>query len=112
MKSRRNNMKTEIDINKIVKDIDLNKLVTERAISDIVANIDFEKIVDELLEDEEMRNNLNKKVIVIINEYLSSEEGKEFIIETFKDVIANSDILTDEKIIELIAELLKKSLKI
>lgn len=111
-KYRRNNMKIEIDVNKIIEKIDVNKLVEEAIMSSVVETIDFEDIIDNMLENEEMRNSINKKVINIIDEYISSEEGKKYIIETFNDVIADSDILTDEKVIELIAEFLKKNLKI
>lgn len=105
-------MKIEIDINKIVEEIDVNKLVEENIMSGIVDTIDFNNIVDEMFEDEEMKNNINKKVLDIISEYMSSDEGKEYITETFKDVLANSEILTDEKVVALIVAVLKKNLKL
>ncbi len=105
-------MKIEIDINKIFEEIDVNKLIEENIMSGIVETIDFNNIVDEMLEDEETKNNINKKVLDIISEYMSSDEGKEYITETFKDVLANSEILTDEKVVALIVAILKKNLKI
>ena len=57
-----------------------------------------------------MKNHINKKVIDIINNYLDSEEGKTRIIDTFNDAITSSDILTDDKIADIMAEFLKKKL--
>lgn len=105
-------MKIEIDIREIVQKIDVNKLIEEKIISDVSETIDVEKIVDETLDDEEVKNHLNKKVINIINNYIDSEEGKTSIIDAFNNVITSSDMLTDDKIIELVAEFLKKKLNI
>ncbi len=105
-------MKIEIDIRDIVQKIDVNKLIEEKIISDVSEAIDVENIVDETLDDEEVKNHLNKKVINIINDYIDSEEGKTSIIDAFNNVITSSDMLTDDKIIELVAEFLKKKLNI
>lgn len=105
-------MKIEIDIREIVQKIDVNKLIEEKIISDVSEAIDVENIVDETLDDEEVKNHLNKKVINIINDYIDSEEGKTSIIDAFNNVVTSSDMLTDDKIIELVAEFLKKKLNI
>ena len=104
-------MRIDIDINKIAESIDIKKLVEDVIKSDIVDNIDFDKIIDDLLENEDVKNHINIKIIDIIDEYMSSDEGKKSITDVFNDVLANSDILTDEKIIDSIAEFLKEKLK-
>lgn len=105
-------MKIEIDVKEIVQKIDINKLIEEKIMSDISDTIDIENIVNEALDDEEVKNHLNKKVINIIDNYIDSEEGKNRIIEEFSSVITNADILNDDKIIELVAEFLKRKLMI
>ena len=105
-------MKIEIDIKDVVQKIDVNKLIEEKIISDVSDAVDIENIVDETLDDEEVKNHLKKKVINIINNYIDSEEGKTRIIDAFNDVVTSSDILVDDKIIELVAEFLKKKLNI
>ena len=105
-------MKIEIDVKEIVQKIDINKLIEEKIMSDISDTIDIENIVNEALDDEEVKNRLNKKVINIIDDYMDSEEGKDRIIEEFNSTISNADILNDDKIIELVAEFLKKKLNI
>lgn len=104
-------MKIDIDINKIVESIDVKQLVEDVIKSDIVDNIDFDKIIDDMLEDEEVKNHINKKIMNIIDEYISSDEGKKNITGVFNDVLANSDILTDDKIIDIVAEFLREKLK-
>jgi len=103
-------MKIEIDIKEIVQKIDINKLIEEKIISDISDAIDIDNIVDEALDDEEVKNHLNKKVTNIINNYMESEEGKNRIMEAFNNAITDSDILNDDKVIELVAEFLKRKL--
>lgn len=103
-------MKIEIDIKEIVQKIDINKLIEEKIISDISDAIDIDNIVDEALDDEEVKNHLNKKVTNIINNYMESEEGKSRIMEAFNNAITDSDILNDDKVIELVAEFLKRKL--
>lgn len=110
--NQRNNMKIEIDVKEIVQKIDINKLIEEKIMSDISDTIDIENIVNEALDDEEVKNHLNKKVINIIDNYIDSEEGKDRIIEEFNSAISDADILDDDKIIELVAEFLKRKLMI
>ncbi len=105
-------MKIEIDIKEIVQKIDINKLIEEKIMSDVSDSIDVDNIVDETLNDEEVKNHVNKKVINIINNYIDSEEGKNRIIDAFNDAITSSDILNDDKVIELVAEFLKKKLNL
>ncbi len=105
-------MKIEIDVKEIVQKIDINKLVEEKIVSDVSEAIDVENIVDEILDDKEVKHQLNKKVINIIGNYVDSEEGKSRITDVFIDAITNADILNDDKIIELVAEFLKRKLNI
>lgn len=103
-------MKIEIDINKIVEELNVKKLVEEEIMSNILESSEFEDIVEETLDNGEARGIISKKIIDIISGYLSSDEGKKCIIEKFEDAIVNSDVLTDETIVDLLAEFLKKSL--
>ena len=103
-------MKIEIDINRIVEEIDVTKLVEEAIKQNVADTVDFENIIDNILGNKEIKESINRKIINIINEYISSEEGKQIIIDTFKDKISDSDILTDDVIIELVAQFLKKTL--
>ncbi len=103
-------MKIEVDIKDIVENIDVSQVVEEKIKSDIIEKID--EVTDDVLDNEEVINNINKKAVEIINEYISSEEGKDYIIEAFKNTISNSDILASDDITELIAEFLKKKLNI
>ena len=103
-------MKIEIDINRIVEEIDVNKLVEDTIKQTVTETVDFENVIDNLLDNKEVKELINKKVIGIIHEYMSSEEGKKYIIDAFNDKITNSDILTDDIVVELVAQFLKKSL--
>lgn len=103
-------MKIDIDINKIVEKIDVNKIVEEKIISDILDDSKLEDIVDGALDNEDMKTFINAKVFKVVENYLSSEEGKKYIIERFESAITDSDVLTDDKIIELVADFLKTSL--
>ena len=103
-------MKIEIDINRIVEEIDVNKLVEETIKQNVSETVNFENIIDSLLDNKEVKESINRKIIDIINEYISSEKGEQHIIDTFKDKISDSDILTDDIIIDLVAQFLKKTL--
>lgn len=103
-------MKIEIDTDKIVRDMDIKKLVEKGITSEIEVSPKIDDIVDEILEKEEMKNFIGKRTIEIIEEYLSSDEGKESIIEKFESGIDEYNILTDDKVVDLLTEFLKKSL--
>lgn len=103
-------MKIEIDTNKIVEKIDVNKLVEDTIISNIIKSVNFDDIVENLFKDEETRECIDGKVLEIIDEYMNSEEGKAYIIAEFKDELSNSDILTDDSIVDVMAQFLRKSL--
>ena len=103
-------MKIEIDINRIVEEIDVNKLVEETIKQNVTETVNFENIIDNLLDNKEVKESINRQIIGIINTYISSEEGKQYIIDTFKDKISDSDILTDDVVIDLVAQFLKKTL--
>lgn len=103
-------MNINVDLNKIMENIDIKKIVEEKIMSDILDNSKLEDIVDNVLDDENMKTFINTKVFKVVEEYISSEDGKAYIIERFESAIADSDILTDDKIIELVAAFLKTSL--
>jgi hypothetical protein len=106
----RNNMKIEIDIKELVQKIDMNKLIEEKIISDISNTIDIENMVDDALGDKEIRDQLNKKIIGVIENYIDSEEGKNRVIEEFNDAVNNLDLLDNDSILDIIAEFLKRKL--
>lgn len=57
-----------------------------------------------------MKNIIDKKIVDIIEEYLTSDEGKRYIIEQFNNTIADSDILTDDRITKIIVKFLEEKL--
>lgn len=103
-------MKIEIDLDEIVKKMNINKTVEENIISNITDIINFECIAADLINDNDVKKNIDKKILAIIEEYILSDEGKRYIIDIFKDKIDDSDILTDDAVINLVAEFLKKTL--
>lgn len=105
-------MEIRIDVDKIVKKIDANEIVEERIMSEIAESSKLEEIIDEVFENEDIKDVINKKVMDTIEKYISSDEGKEYIVGKFNEAIDNSDIWTDDKIIEIVAEFLKNSLDI
>lgn len=103
-------MAINIDIDKIIDNMDINDIVREHIISKITESSKLEDIVDNILTNNDVRNFIDKKIVNIIQEYMHSEDGKRYIVEKFNEEIDNSDIWTDDKIIELIAEFLKSCL--
>ena len=105
-------MTIEIDVDKIVKEIDIDKLIKEKIAHNIENNICIEDIVGELLDNKKTRSRIDDAVVSIIEEFLASEEGKKCIIEEFKSSIDYSDLLSGEKIEELMVALLKRNLNL
>ena len=99
-----------IDIDSIVKKIDIEKLIEEDIKSRISECIDIGDIIDTILQDEKLEDFIHKRVVNIVDEYLLSDDGKKCIIEKFKETIDDADILCDDRITDAIAEFLKKSL--
>lgn len=104
-------MNIDINIKEIIQKIDIKKLVEEKISLEIENAIDIEDMVNEILEEEEAKNILSRKIVKIIDDYLNSEDGKDQIIDAFNCSIKDSDILNDDRILDLIIELLKKNLK-
>ena len=99
-----------IDIDSIVKKIDIEKLIEEDIKSRISECIDIGDVVDNVLQDDKLEDFIHKRVASIVDEYLLSDDGKKCIIEKFKEMIDDADILSDDRITDAIAEFLKKSL--
>ena len=99
-----------IDVDNIVKKMDIEKLIKESIESRIVNCIDVESIVDNVLEDEKLRDVINKKVADIIEDYLSSDDGKKCVIEKFKEIISDPDILMDSRVSSIIIDFMAKTL--
>lgn len=103
-------MKIEIDTDKIVEKMDIKKLVEKEIMSNITVSSEIDDIFDEILKKEETKNFIRKRTLEIIEEHLSSDEGKKSIIEKFEEGIDEYNILTDDKVIDLLTEFLKKKL--
>lgn len=99
-----------VDIDDIVKKMDVETLIQEGIKSKIIEYIDNEDIIGEELEDKKLLEFVNKRVRDIIDTYLSTEEGKNCVIQLFKERIIEEDVLMDDRIIDIFAEFLKKSL--
>ncbi len=103
-----------IDIDEIVRQIDVKKLVENGIQSNILQRIDTDGLIDDALEEKELQKFVNRRVIEIIDVFLSSEEGKNCTIEKFKEEISDYDILSDDRVTDrvtnMIIELLKTSL--
>ncbi len=75
----------KIDIEDIVKKIDIGKLVEEHIKKEIYDGIDVQDIIDDALEDEELKASIKEKIVNTVSEFLSSEEGKEYVVGKFKE---------------------------
>lgn len=103
-------MQIEIDTNKVVENA-ISRLIEEDVLKNVVEDSRIEDIVDDIFSREEMKKQIGDKVVEIINTYFSSDEGREYVIDAVKSEIDNSDLLTDDKITELVIEFLKKKLE-
>ena len=99
-----------IDVNNIVKKMDIEKLIKENIESRIADCIDVGSIVDNVLEDEKLRDTINEKVADIIECYLSSDDGKKCVIEKFKEIISDPDVLLDSRVSNIIIDFMVKAL--
>ena len=101
----------KIDLDSIVKDIDVKKLIGENIASKVSEYVDIGNIVDDALEDEKLKELIHKRVTDIIDVYLSTDDGKNCVIEKFKEIISDPDQLIDDRITDVIVEFLQKSLR-
>ncbi len=99
-----------IDLDDIVKKMDIEKLIEDDVRSKVVEYLDVECMIDEALEDEKLQALIHERVKNILDVYLSSENGKTCVIEKFEEAITNSDVFIDDRITDIIVELLRKSL--
>jgi hypothetical protein len=99
-----------IDVDNIVRKMDIEKLIKESIESRIVNCIDVESIVDDVLEDEKLRGSIDIKVADIIENYLSSDDGKKCVIEKFKEIISDPDVLLDSRVSNIIVDFMAKVL--
>jgi hypothetical protein len=104
-------MKIEIDTNKVVENA-ISRLVEEDVLKNIIEDSRIEDIVDDIFSKEDAKKQIGDKVAAIIDTYFSSDEGKEYVIDAIKSEIDNSDLLSDDKIVESVAEFLKKKLEL
>jgi hypothetical protein len=100
----------DIDIDSIVKKMDIKKLIEERIESKIEDYIYVEDIIDSALDDERLKDLIHRRVTDIIDVYLSSDDGKKCVIEKFKEVVADPDIVMDNRVTDIIVEFLRESL--
>lgn len=99
-----------IDVDNIVKKMDVEKLIKEHIMSNITECVDVGDIVDDVLEDEKLKATINQRVVDVIEVYLLSDEGRECIIEKFKEFIVDSDMFVDDRITNVLIEFLRTSL--
>lgn len=104
-------MKIEIDTNKVIENA-ISKLVEEDISRNVMEDSRIEDIVDDIFSREDVKKQIGDKVAVIVDTYFSSDEGKEYVIDAIKGEIDNSDLLSDDKIMESVAEFLKKKLEL
>lgn len=103
-------MRFEIDTDKVVGSA-ISKLVEDDILKNVIEDSRIEDIVDEIFSKEETKKRIADKVVKIVEEYFCSDEGKEYILDAVRSEIDNSDLLTDDKITELVAEFLKRKLE-
>ncbi len=102
-------MQIDVDANKIVAHA-ITKLVEENIVTDVLENSEIREIIERTLENEDVKKQIEEMVITVANEYLDSEEGREYIIEEVKGAIS-SDIISDDRIVDIVANFLDASLK-
>lgn len=103
-------MKFEIDTDKVVEKA-IGNLVEGDILKNVIEDSRIEDIVDDIFSQNDTRCRITDKVNEIIDAYFNSDEGKDYIINEIKSELDNSDLLTDDKITELVAEFLKKKLE-
>lgn len=101
----------EIDVDKMIKEIDIDGLVKNRVMTEIEDSSDLEDIIDGIFEDEDTKSVMRKKIFAIIDEYLYSEDGRKSIIEKFEDAIDEYDVLNNDRITDVIVEFFKRNLE-
>ena len=99
-------MKIEINTEEIIAKIDIRQLVADGILSDSR----FEDMVDDILENKEMKDIIYEKIHNIIEEYISTDKFKECIIEKFSQDFDDSDLLDDDNIIDMVRDFLKSRL--
>lgn len=99
-----------IDVDDIVRKMDIEKLIKENVESRVADFIDISDIIDNALENEKLRNAVDKKVADIIDAYLSSDDGKKCVIEKFKEIISDPDVLVDRRVSNIIIDFMTKAL--
>lgn len=103
-------MKIEIDTDKVIEKA-ISNLVEGDILKEVVDDSRIGDIVDDVFSKDEIKDKISDKVCKIIDEYLDSEDGKEYILDALRNQIDNSDVLSDDKITELLAEFVKKKLE-
>ena len=104
-------MNININTDSIIRNLDIEKLVLEAITAKILEYMDNEDMVGRALEDEKLMEFVNKRVKDIIDTFLSTEDGKNCVIQLFKERVVEEDVLIDDQITEIVAEFLKRSLE-
>lgn len=102
----------EINIDEIVKNIDVQKLIEEKITDDVLENMEDYDLIEGSMDNNELRSFVTKRVTKIIGEYLDTTEGKTCVIDIFKERITSEDIILDDEIIKIISKFLRKNLKL
>lgn len=103
-------MKIEIDTEKVIEKA-ISNLVEGDILKEVVEDSRIEDIVDEVFSKDDIKDKINEKVCKIIETYFDSDDGQEYVLDALRSQIDNSDVLGDDKIIELVTEFVKKKLE-
>ncbi len=103
-------MKIEIDTDKVIEKA-ISNLVEGDILKEVVEDSRIEDIVDDVFSKDEIKDKISDKVCQIVETYLDSEDGKEYVMDALRSQIDNSDVLGDDKMIEVMAEFIKKKLE-
>lgn len=98
---------TSINIEKIVENMDINKIVIDKITEDSSLN----DMVDELLGDDNYNKSIKNKISDIIIEYLSTDKGKDLVIKSIKDYFENNNIFDIDGFNKIINEFILKTIK-
>jgi hypothetical protein len=100
-------MKIQIDTEDIVKNLDVEQMIKEH-----VENSDeICEIIDCVLNSTNVRKLVCEKTNEILADFLTTDEWKEFVIDTFKKEIGNLNLAESDEVKEMLSEIVLERLK-
>jgi hypothetical protein len=103
-------MKFEIDSDKVVEKA-IGRVVEENILKEIVEDTRIEEIIEDVFENKDIKAKISNKIYEIVEEYLSSKEGKEYIIDALTREIDDTELLGEDQVKETIAGFIKDKLE-